>query len=74
MAPITKWNARLGDPAITAEVVRKAFTTAESAKPGAAPRRRGFEPLLQIPLDGPLVAHLGPLRVGAGLAERPALA
>ena len=35
LRPITKWNARLGDPAITAEVVRKAFKVAESEKPGA---------------------------------------
>src|SRR5438477_11629557 len=35
MGPITKWNARLSDPAITAEVVRKAFKVAESEKPGA---------------------------------------
>jgi acetolactate synthase-1/2/3 large subunit len=35
MSPITKWNARLADPAITAEVVRKAFKVAESEKPGA---------------------------------------
>src|SRR4051812_42921430 len=35
MRPITKWNARLGDPAITAEVARKAFKVAESEKPGS---------------------------------------
>src|SRR5436190_20964474 len=35
MRPITKWNVRLGDPAITAEVVRKAFKVAESEKPGS---------------------------------------
>jgi acetolactate synthase I/II/III large subunit len=35
MSPITKWNARLSDPSITAEVVRKAFKVAESEKPGA---------------------------------------
>jgi acetolactate synthase I/II/III large subunit len=34
-APITKWNARLSDPAIIPEVVRKAFKVAESEKPGA---------------------------------------
>jgi acetolactate synthase-1/2/3 large subunit len=33
--PITKWNARLSDPAIIPEVVRKAFKVAESEKPGA---------------------------------------
>jgi acetolactate synthase-1/2/3 large subunit len=35
MSPVTKWNARLSDSAITAEVVRKAFKLAESEKPGA---------------------------------------
>jgi acetolactate synthase I/II/III large subunit len=35
MRPITKWNARLSDPATTAEVVRKAFRVAEQEKPGA---------------------------------------
>ncbi|HKT84377.1 MAG TPA: acetolactate synthase large subunit [Solirubrobacterales bacterium] len=35
MRPITKWNARVGDPAIIPEVVRKAFKVAETEKPGA---------------------------------------
>ncbi len=35
MRPITKWNARLSDPAIIPEVVRKAFKVAEAEKPGA---------------------------------------
>src|ERR671932_1827570 len=35
MRPITKWNARLSDANIIPEVVRKAFKTAESEKPGA---------------------------------------
>jgi acetolactate synthase I/II/III large subunit len=35
MRPITKWNARLSDPAITAEVVRKGFKVAEQEKPGS---------------------------------------
>src|SRR5918999_3946988 len=35
MRPITKWNARLSDPAIIPEVVRKAFNVAEGEKPGA---------------------------------------
>jgi len=35
MKPITKWNARLSDPAIIPEVVRKAFKVAESEKPGS---------------------------------------
>jgi acetolactate synthase-1/2/3 large subunit len=35
MQPITKWNARLSDPNIIPEVVRKAFKVAETEKPGA---------------------------------------
>jgi acetolactate synthase-1/2/3 large subunit len=35
MRPITKWNARVSDPAIIPEVVRKAFKVAEAEKPGA---------------------------------------
>ncbi len=35
MRPVTKWNARLSDPRIIPEVVRKAFKLAEAEKPGA---------------------------------------
>ena len=35
MRPITKWNARVGDPAIIPEVVRKSFKVAEAEKPGS---------------------------------------
>src|SRR6266480_537785 len=35
MRPITKWNARLSDPEIVAEVVRKGFKVAEAEKPGS---------------------------------------
>ncbi len=34
MAPITKWNARLNNPRIIPEVVRKAFKVAQAQKPG----------------------------------------
>ena len=34
LAPVTKWNARISDPAIIPEVVRKAFKLAESEPPG----------------------------------------
>jgi len=33
--PITKWNASIQNPQVTAEVVRKAFKLAEMEKPGA---------------------------------------
>ncbi len=35
LRPITKWNARINDPAIIPEVVRKAFKLAETEKPGS---------------------------------------
>jgi len=35
MRPVTKWNARVADPAIVPEAVRKAFAVAEQEKPGA---------------------------------------
>jgi acetolactate synthase-1/2/3 large subunit len=34
MRPVTKWNARMNDPAIVPEVIRKAFKVAEAEKPG----------------------------------------
>jgi acetolactate synthase-1/2/3 large subunit len=34
-APVTRWNARISDPGIVHESVRKAFKTAEFEKPGA---------------------------------------
>jgi acetolactate synthase I/II/III large subunit len=35
MRPITKWNARVSDPQIIPEVVRKAFKMAQQQKPGS---------------------------------------
>lgn len=35
MRPVTKWNARITDPAIVTETVRKAFSVAEQEKPGS---------------------------------------
>ena len=35
MKPVTKWNARVHDPDIIPEAVRKAFAVAEREKPGA---------------------------------------
>ncbi|HYX87354.1 MAG TPA: acetolactate synthase large subunit [Gaiellales bacterium] len=35
MKPVTKWNARIHDPDIIPEAVRKAFAVAEREKPGA---------------------------------------
>jgi acetolactate synthase-1/2/3 large subunit len=35
LEPITKWNARAGNPGVIPEVVRKAFKIAQAEKPGA---------------------------------------
>ena len=35
LEPVTKWNARIHDPEIIPEAVRKAFAVAEREKPGA---------------------------------------
>ncbi|MGH3322320.1 MAG: acetolactate synthase large subunit [Streptosporangiaceae bacterium] len=35
LRPVTKWNARMSEPGIVAETVRKAFDVAEQEKPGA---------------------------------------
>lgn len=35
MQPVTKWNARVSEPEIVAEVTRKAFKVAEAEKPGS---------------------------------------
>lgn len=34
LRPVTKWNARVSDPAIVPEVIRKAFKVAETDEPG----------------------------------------
>ncbi|MBJ7348376.1 MAG: acetolactate synthase large subunit, partial [Thermoleophilaceae bacterium] len=57
MKPITKWNARLSDPTIIPEVVRKAFKLAESEKPGATHIELP-EDVMAAPLDAePLPRH-----------------
>jgi acetolactate synthase-1/2/3 large subunit len=54
MRPITKWNARVAQPEIVPEVVRKAFRVAESEKPGATqielPEDVMAQPLDALPL------------------------
>jgi acetolactate synthase-1/2/3 large subunit len=57
MRPITKWNARVSDPAIVPEVVRKAFKLAEGEKPGATHIELP-EDVMAGPADGaPLPRH-----------------
>jgi acetolactate synthase I/II/III large subunit len=54
MRPITKWNARVAQPEIIPEVVRKAFRVAETEKPGAThlelPEDVMAQPLQAVPL------------------------
>lgn len=54
MRPITKWNARVAQPEIIPEVVRKAFRVAETEKPGAThlelPEDVMAQPLHALPL------------------------
>lgn len=54
-APVTKWNKQIVRPSITPEVVRKAFKTAQSEKPGAVhidlPENIAAMPALGRPLS-----------------------
>jgi acetolactate synthase-1/2/3 large subunit len=60
MAPVTKWNARLTNPRIIPEVVRKAFNIAQSQKPGATH--------IELPEDvlGAEIEGMAPLGHGPG--------
>ena len=61
MRPITKWNARVAQPEIIPEVVRKAFRVAESEKPGSTHLELPEDVMAQ-PLDAaPLPRRLPPL-------------
>jgi acetolactate synthase I/II/III large subunit len=54
MRPITKWNTRISDPAITAEAVRKAFKLAEQEKPGATHLELPEDVMAaEVPADAP---------------------
>src|SRR4051812_15830778 len=54
MRPITKWNARVAQPEVIPEVVRKAFRVAEAEKPGSThlelPEDVMAQPLQAVPL------------------------
>ena len=73
MRPITKWNARVAQPEIIPEVVRKAFRVAESEKPGATHLELPEDVMAQ-PLDAvPLPRRTPPLlEPGAHDLERAA--
>jgi len=61
MRPITKWNARVSDPDVVPEVVRKAFHVAESEKPGATHLELP-EDVMAAPLDAKPLAHRSPVQ------------
>src|SRR6478736_1693609 len=61
MKPVTKWNARVHDPDIIPEAVRKAFAVAEREKPGATH--------LELPAD---VMELPLVLAGNGIARQNA--
>ncbi|HEX4218342.1 MAG TPA: acetolactate synthase large subunit [Acidimicrobiales bacterium] len=64
MAPITKWNARVTDPDIVPEAVRKAFKVAEAEKPGSTH--------LELPEDVIAAETEGrPLPAGPTVRPRP---
>jgi acetolactate synthase-1/2/3 large subunit len=61
MRPITKWNARVAQPEIIPEVVRKAFRVAETEKPGSTHLELPEDVMAQ-PLDAaPLPRRQTPL-------------
>jgi len=68
MAPITKWNARVGVPEIIPEVVRKAFKVAESEKPGATHLELP-EDVLGMPLDARPLPRRRPVQPEPGPRE-----
>ncbi|MGH9048537.1 MAG: acetolactate synthase large subunit [Acidimicrobiia bacterium] len=56
MRPITKWNARVSDPGIIPEVVRKAFKVAEAEKPGSTHLELP-EDVMAAPLEAEPLPH-----------------
>src|SRR5436190_22978650 len=64
MRPITKFNARVADPEVIPEVVRKAFNVAEAEKPGATHLELP-EDVMAAPLDATPLAHRAPVQPDA---------
>jgi acetolactate synthase I/II/III large subunit len=60
MRPITKWNARVSDPASVPEVVRKAFKVAEGEKPGSTHIELP-EDVMSAPLNAAPLPRRGPM-------------
>src|SRR4051795_12826341 len=69
MKPVTKWNARIHDPDIIPEAVRKAFAVAEREKPGATHLELPAD-VMESPLGGRPVPRRPPPMVGPGSAGR----
>lgn len=61
MDPITKWNARVGDPSVIPEVVRKAFKLAEGEKPGPTHIELP-EDVMSLPATGAPLPRRSPVR------------
>ena len=61
MRPITKWGARVSNPDVVPEVVRKAFMVAEAQKPGATHLELP-EDVMAAPLDATPLARRAPVQ------------
>jgi acetolactate synthase I/II/III large subunit len=84
MKPVTKWNARVHDPDIIPEAVRKAFAVAEREKPGATHLELPAD-VMELPLEAdpvprraptlsePVAAELHRAAELLQLAERPVI-
>jgi acetolactate synthase-1/2/3 large subunit len=70
MKPVTKWNARVHDPDIIPEAVRKAFAVAEREKPGATHLELPAD-VMEQPLSADPVPRRPPALVEPVAAERP---
>ena len=68
MKPVTKWNARVHDPEIIPEAVRKAFAVAEREKPGATHLELPAD-VMETPLEGEPVPRRPPALVEPVAAE-----
>ena len=68
MRPITKWNARVSDPAIIPEVVRKAFKVAEAEKPGSTHIELP-EDVMAMTVEGAPLRRTAPVLAEASASE-----
>ncbi len=68
MKPVTKWNARVHDPDIIPEAVRKAFAVAEREKPGATHLELPAD-VMELPLAADPVPRRPPALVEPVAAE-----